>query len=51
MDAGEIETASFHLAQDTAADVVVLAAHETSSCKAMDRLSVHNAPAWHTRNA
>jgi hypothetical protein len=42
---GEVETASFHLAQDTAADIVVQAAHETSSCNAMDRLSVHYAPA------
>jgi hypothetical protein len=31
MDAGEVETASFHLAQDIAADIVVQAAHESSS--------------------
>jgi hypothetical protein len=45
MDTGEVETACLHLAQDIAADIVVLAAHESSSCKAMDRLSVHYAPA------
>jgi hypothetical protein len=31
VDLREVETASFHLAKDTAADVIVLAAHETSS--------------------
>ncbi|MCY1436120.1 hypothetical protein D9M71_522350 [compost metagenome] len=31
VDLGEVETACFHLAQDVAADIVVLAAHESSS--------------------
>ncbi|MNV69432.1 hypothetical protein D3C71_1623420 [compost metagenome] len=31
VDLGEVETACLHLAQDVAADIVVLAAHETSS--------------------